>query len=196
MPSPETSDAILVERAQKGDRAAIDTLIVRYQGKAYQFAYRLAGNSDDAADLVAESFVRVYSAMPRFRRESLFSTWLYRIITNCFLDQRKKEKSRQHQSLDDALAVSPDQPQTTATSGESPAEASERGERERIIKAAIDQLPEYQRAMIVMYHVESLSYEDISEALDTPIGTVKSRLNRARMSLREALEPYEELFRT
>ena len=194
MPS-ETNDAILVERAQKGDRAAIDTLIVRYQGKAYQFAYRLAGNMDDASDLVAESFVRVYSAMPRFRREAQFSTWLYRIITNCFLDQRKREKNRQHQSLDDALAVNPDQPQTTATSGESPSEASERGERERIIKAAVERLPEYQRAMIVMYHVENLSYEDIASALDLPVGTVKSRLNRARLSLREALEPYEELFR-
>lgn len=194
MAQQETADAVLVERAQNGDRTAIDSLIARYQGKAYSYAYRLAGNSDDAMDLVAESFVRVYTGMPRFRRESRFSTWLYRIITNVFLDARKKVKNKQHVSLDEAVAMPEGAAQTT-TNIEEPEQASERSERERLMQAAIDSLPEYQKAMIVMFHVEMLTYEEMASALDLPVGTVKSRLNRARLALRDLLEPYEELFR-
>jgi RNA polymerase sigma-70 factor (ECF subfamily) len=184
-------DGILVERAQRGDREAMDGLVAKYQTRAYQFAYRLCNNNDTASDLVAESFLRVYTALPRFRREAQFSTWLYRIITNCFLDLRKKEKHRQHQSLDEAVLVDTE----GGPSVESPVEAGERSERELLMRQALAQLPEYQRAMIVMYHTESLSYEEIAAALDLPIGTVKSRLNRARLALRDLLEPYEEVFR-
>ncbi|MGI8924996.1 MAG: sigma-70 family RNA polymerase sigma factor [Fimbriimonadales bacterium] len=190
---PDVSDARLVERAQSGDREAMDEIVARYQTRAYQFAYRLAGNADDASDLVAEAFVRVYTAIQRFRRESQFSTWLFRIITNCFLDRRKKEQRRQTQTLDDALVVD-DERVSTSVDVESPTESSERNERQRVMEDAIAKLPEYQRAMIVMFHVEMLSYEEIAHLLDTPIGTVKSRLNRARLGLRELLEPHEELF--
>jgi RNA polymerase sigma-70 factor (ECF subfamily) len=187
----QLTDAILVEKAQRGDRSAIDELVDRYQGRAYQFAYRLTSNSDDASDLVAEAFVRVYSALPRFRRESQFSTWFYRIITNCFLDQKKREKSRQTTSLDDIQAAEIPSDEGVG----SPEEFSEQGERDEIMRRAIGSLPEYQRAMIVMYHVEMLSYEDIAQTMGMPIGTVKSRLNRARLALRDLLEPYEELLR-
>lgn len=185
-----TPDTILVQRAQKGDRTAIDELVSRYQTRAFQFAYRLCNDSDNASDLVAEAFVRVYTALPRFRGDSQFSTWLFRIITNCFLDLKKKDKNKQTQSLDDDSGLD----ELLASGTESPDEASERTERDRIMMAAVERLPEYQRAMIMMYHVEMLSYEDIAQAMDMPIGTVKSRLNRARLALRELLEPYEELF--
>ena len=188
---PQT-DLALIERAQRGDRDAVNQLVTKYQARAYQFAYRLTGNPDDASDLVAEAFVRVYTALPRFRRDSQFSTWLFRIVTNCFLDAKKKTDRKPTDQLEDAW-VDVDA-KTTIVEQESPVEASERGEREEILQRGIEKLPEYQRAMIVMFHVENLSYEDIAAALDLPIGTVKSRLNRARLALREILEPYEELF--
>ncbi|MDQ2985755.1 MAG: sigma-70 family RNA polymerase sigma factor [Armatimonadota bacterium] len=188
------SDIALIERAQRGDRDAVDQLVLKYQARAYQFAYRLTGNPDDASDLVAEAFVRVYTALPRFRKDSQFTTWLFRIVTNCFLDQKKKQSRRPTTQLDDAR-IDPDA-HSTIVDQESPIESSERAEREQVMQSAIEELPESQRAMIVMFHVENLSYEDIAGAMDMPIGTVKSRLNRARLALREILEPYEELFTT
>lgn len=183
----------LVERGQKGDREAIDELVRRYQNKAYQYAYRLTHDADEAADLAAEAFVRIYTAIPRFRAESRFTTWLYRIITNCFLDQKKKEKPRKTVSLDENPLLGESGTQMGAPVGD-PTESSEKNERGEILMAAIDELPEYQRAMIVMYHMEMLGYEEIAAALDLPIGTVKSRLNRARLALRELLADQVELF--
>jgi RNA polymerase sigma-70 factor (ECF subfamily) len=188
------TDAVLIQRAQKGDRRAIDELVSKYQARAYQFAYRLTGNQDDAADLVAEAFVRVYTALPRFRRDSQFSTWLFRIVTNCFLDAKKKENRRPTDQLEDAWLDA--DARSTIVQPDSPEETSEKAEREEIMSRAISKLPEYQRAMIVMFHIENLSYEEIAGTLDLPVGTVKSRLNRARLALREILEPYEELFRS
>jgi len=167
-------------------------LVTKHKARAYQYAYRLTGNQDDASDLVAEAFVRVYTALPRFRRDSTFTTWLFRIVTNCFLDQKKKEKRRPTTQLEDTWIGA--EANSTIVDIESPVESSERMERDEIIQRAIEQLPESQRAMIVMFHVESMSYEDIAATLDMPIGTVKSRLNRARLALREILEPYAELF--
>lgn len=185
-------DLALIERAQRGDRHAVDQLVAKYQARAYQYAYRLTGNQDEAADLVAEAFVRVYTALPKFRKDSRFTTWLFRIVTNCFLDLKKKERRRPTAQLEDAW-VDVDA-NTTLADRESPVEASERAEREALMSKAIERLPEVQRAMIVMFHVENLSYEDIAATLDLPIGTVKSRLNRARLALKEILEPYAELF--
>ena len=185
-------DILLIERAQRGDRDAVDELVAKYQARAYQFAYRLTGNPDDASDLVAEAFVRVYTALPRFRKDSQFTTWLFRIVTNCFLDMKKKESRRPTDQLEDAWIEA--DAKSTIVDQESAVDSSERMEREEIMQKAILQLPEYQRSMIVMFHVENLSYEDIAGTLDLPIGTVKSRLNRARLALREILEPYQELF--
>jgi len=191
---PATPDLALIERAQQGDRHAVDQLVTKYQTRAYQYAYRLTGNQDDASDLVAEAFVRVYTALPKFRRDSRFTTWLFRIVTNCFLDQKKKERRRPTAQLEDTW-VDPDAV-TTIADRESPVESSERLERDEVMQQAIEQLPENQRAMIAMFHLENLSYEDIAATLDMPIGTVKSRLNRARLALREILDPYAELFQT
>jgi len=195
MSTHSAEDVILVERARKGDRSAFDDLIARHQKRAYQFAFRLTSNPDEAADVVADSFVRVYGALGNFKQQSSFTTWLYRILTNCFLDLRKKDKSRMNVSLEATLTTPEgDLERQVESPDRTPVEESERGERERAMERAVTALPEYQRVMIVMYHAEMLSYEEIAEALDLPIGTVKSRLNRARLSLREILVRDEELF--
>lgn len=191
-----TDDNVLIERAQKGDRSAFDQLIARYEARAYQYAYRLTRNPEEAADTVSDAFVRVYNALPNFKFQSAFTTWLYRILTNCFLDMKKKEKNKVMVSLDvQSHTGNQEVGKEIETPGRNPSEESERSARIRVLEGAISQLPEYQRSMIVMYHADQLSYEEIAEVLDLPIGTVKSRLNRARISLREILQKDEELFR-
>lgn len=194
--SLQSDDLVLIERSQRGDRTAFDDLVRRHERRAYQYAYRLTSNPEEAADVVADAFIRVYNALANFKGNSAFSTWLYRIITNCFLDLRKKDKSRLTASLDQAVVGQGDQEmeRQIEDSGPGPDLISERNQRERAVEDAVQALPEYQRAMIVMYHAEGLSYEEIAEALDLPIGTVKSRLNRARLQLRELLVKDSELF--
>jgi RNA polymerase sigma-70 factor, ECF subfamily len=189
-------DRVLIERAQSGNREAFNTLIKKHERRAYQYAYRLTSNPEEASDVVAEAFVRVFSALHNFKGQSAFTTWFYRILTNCFLDIRKREKSRPAMSLEAALQTPDGELERQIEDPSlSPHDESERSERARSVEAAVEQLPEYQRAMIVMYHAEMMSYEEIAESLDLPIGTVKSRLNRARLSLREQLVKDEELFK-
>ena len=190
-----TDDALLIKRFQDGDHSAFDSLITKHQARAYQYAYRLARDSEEASDVVAEAFVRVYKALCNFKGESAFTTWLYRILTNCYLDMRKKEKSRPSTSLEAALQTEDGELERQIEDPHrTPHEEAERNERERTIGAAVKRLPEYQRAMIMMYHVEMLSYEEIAQTLSLPIGTVKSRLNRARLSLRDLLKTEDEMF--
>lgn len=189
-------DAHLVRQSQKGDRAAFDSLVRRYEKQAYSYALRLTNNGDEAGDIVVDAFLRVYNALPNFKGQSTFGTWLYRIITNCYLDLRKKSKRHQHMSLDSTIAVEEGElALQVADPAPGPGEGAEKGAREQAVRLAMNRMPEYQQAMITMYHVEGLSYEEIAEALDLPIGTVKSRLNRARLALRELLAGHEELFR-
>lgn len=189
------TDSLLIERVQRGDRGSLNELVLKYQDRAYQYAYRLTRNPEEAADTVADAFVRVNNAIKNFKGQSSFSTWLYRIITNCYLDRKKKEKNRLTVSLDAPINQGEDEvSREIEDPGRTPDEDVIRLEREAVLQRALAKLPEFQKAMIVMYHAEQLSYEEIAEALDLPLGTVKSRLNRARLSLRELLEKDAELF--
>jgi RNA polymerase sigma-70 factor, ECF subfamily len=189
-------DHILIEKAQRGDRGALNELIRKYQERAYQYAFRLTRNPEEAADVVADSFVRVNNALKNFKGNSAFSTWLYRIVTNCYLDLKKKDRSKNNVSLDASLQFDEDEiTREIEDPGRTPDELVERNYREALLQKALNRLPEFQKAMIVMFHAEQLSYEEIAETLDLPLGTVKSRLNRARISLREILEQDEELFK-
>jgi RNA polymerase sigma-70 factor, ECF subfamily len=185
----------LVARCKKGERNAFDDLIRRYERKVYNFAYRLCGNYDEASDVASETFVRVYNAVQNFRGDSSFITWLFRIVTNVYLDEKKRQRARPYQSLEEIIELEETAVRRQIEDPEpTPDQRAELRERTDILQAAIDSLPDYQRMMIVMYHTENKSYEEISEILDLPIGTVKSRLNRARLSLREKLEPVREHF--
>ena len=193
--SASQDDLVLIERTKAGDRAAFNDLIYRYESRAYQYAYRLTSSSEEASDIVSDAFLRVFNAIHNFKGQSAFTTWLYRIITNCYLDSRKKERSRPVVSLDSAVATDEGEfERQVEDTGATPDEEVEKKERERLVQRALLRIPDYQRAMLVMYHVENLSYEEIAEALDLPIGTVKSRLNRARLSLRDQLARDRELF--
>ncbi len=191
-----SEDEFLIRRAQEGDHASFNSLIRKHESRAYSYAFRLTRNPEEASDVVAEGFLRVYNALSNFKGQSAFTTWLYRILTNCFLDIRKRERSRPTVSLEQTLQTPDGEVERQVEDpGPTPDLKLERSERERSVEDAVSLLPEYQRAMIVMYHAEMMSYEEIAAALDLPIGTVKSRLNRARLNLRELLVKDEELFK-
>lgn len=187
----------LIARCKQGSRAAFDELMGRYERKVYNFAFRLCGNYDDANDIAAESFLRVYNSIEHFRGDSSFITWLFRIVTNIYLDLRKRQRARPQQSLEEALEL---EETSLRRQFEDPApgpeEHAQARERTQLLREAVDALPDYQRVMVVMYHMQGKSYEEIAEAVGLPIGTVKSRLNRARLAMRDKLRAHPEHFVT
>jgi RNA polymerase sigma-70 factor (ECF subfamily) len=190
-----SDDRQLIERCRNGDPEAFDELVRRYERQAYNLAYRLSGNYDDASDVVVEAFVRAFQGLHTFRGDANFGTWLHRVVVNTFLDMRKRSRGRQHLSLEEQIELDGDtltrQIEDTAPG---PQELVEQEEREEVLQRAIAQLSPERRILIVLYHFENLSYEQIAQMLKLPVGTVKSRLNRARLALREILEPSRELF--
>lgn len=196
MSDDANDDQLLIARAQRGERAGFDALVRKHQERAYVYAFRLTRDSDVAADVVADAFLRIHNALPNFKGQSSFKTWLYRILTNCYLDLRKRERARPHGSLDAMMDVGEGESGAQfADDRPNPEEEAQSRARGDAMQAALAAMPEYQRAMIVMYHAEDMSYEEMAAALDLPVGTVKSRLNRARLNLRDGLLRHEELFR-
>ena len=188
------ADRMLIARAQTGDASAFNDLIKVYEKAVFNFALRLTSDYDDAHDIAQDAFIRAFNAIHSFRGDASFTTWLFRITTNVFLDDRKKKRAHPVQSLDEYVSVDEG---TMARQVEDHAPGPESiatdKERTAALNRAIQQLPEYQRAMVVMYHIEQKAYEEIAEILEIPIGTVKSRLNRARLALKEILTPDREL---
>ncbi len=187
----------LIERCKRGDMGAFNDLVRKYEKQVYNFAYRLTGNYDDANDIAQEAFLRVYNAIGSFRGDASFTTWLFRITTNVFLDDRKRARAHPHASLDEYMELEESSvARQIEDPSPSPEAITEEKERAQILQEAIHSLPEYQRAMVSLYHTQQKSYEEIAEIMDLPIGTVKSRLNRARLALKEKLTPLRELFNT
>jgi len=185
----------LIERCKRGDCAAFDLLVRQYEKRVYNFAYRLAGKQSDAEDVAQEAFIRVFNSIGTFRGEANFSTWLFKIVTNVYLDERKRAKAHMTVPLDDYIELEEDTvTRQIEDTGPTPDLIAQEHERDEILQKAIQTLPEYQRVMVVLYHFHGKSYEEIAEVMNLPIGTVKSRLNRARLALKEKLGPLRELF--
>lgn len=190
-----SEEKTLIERSRKGDLEAFDRLVRLYEKSVFNTAYRLSGSYEDASDIAQEAFVRAWNNLRSFRGDAQFSTWLYRIVTNVFLDDRKKKRARPHRSLDDELNLDESSVQRQYEDpAPGPQQLAEGDERRQLLEQAISTLPEAQRAMVVLYHTQGLSYEEIAEITGQPMGTVKSRLNRARLALRDRLAPVAELF--
>lgn len=187
-------DAPLIRRAREGDPEAMDRLVHLHHRAVFNLAYRLAGNYDDAEDIVSEAFLRVFNALPSFRGDANFSTWLYRIVYNVFLDERKKQRVRAHGSLEEIVELE-DSTVTRQVEDPDPGPAERVADLDRAerIQRAVARLPERQRTLITLYHFQDCSYEEIAEILQMPIGTVKSGLNRARHALRLLLAGEREL---
>lgn len=185
----------LVRRIQQGDDAAFDRLIELCSPRVYNLAFRLVGHADDAQDLTQEAFIRVYHALPRFKGEAAFSTWLYRIVVNVCQDELKR-RHRRPLNLSDLEGEDDNGPSfaETATTGETAEDAVLQQERRRAIHRAIGLVPEQFRMVLILYDLQGFSYQEIADILSMNVGTVKSRLNRARNLLREQLSPTRELF--
>lgn len=189
------SERLLIQRCKDGDPGAFDELVTRFEKRVFNCAYHIAGNYDDASDIAQEAFIRAFNSIATFRGDANFTTWIYRIVTNVYLDERKKSKNHRHTSLDDYIEL--DENSVTRQiedDGPTPDRIVEDKERDKIIHEAVNSLPEYQRIILTLYQFQNRSYEEIADILRLPIGTVKSRLNRARLALTEKLRSEPELF--
>ncbi|MBQ3177039.1 MAG: sigma-70 family RNA polymerase sigma factor [Clostridia bacterium] len=184
----------LVKRAQQGDESAFGVLVETYERFVYHTALRVlkmcGGNSGDGEDVAQNAFLKAWRSLPSFRGECAFSTWLYRITVNCARDHCRMESRHPTVPLtktdDDDEDVPIDIP---VTDGDTvPEAAMERQETVRQVRSAIQSLPADMRAVILLRDIEDLSYAAIADLLHLEVGTVKSRLNRARNTLKEALQ--------
>ena len=205
MPSDQSNAAqvsVLVTRAKQGDREAFDGLVGLYTPQIYNLALRITGSSEDAEDCVQDAFLRAFSRLHTFRGEAAFSTWLFRVAINVANDSAKR-RTRRPLPASQLAAADPDGegPDLETIAGgnaeqaPTPDEAAILRQRRDIVLAAVKSLPEHHRAVVLLYDFQGLSYDDIARITGTRVGTVKSRLNRARLALKELLTPHLELLR-
>ena len=182
----------LIRAAQRGDVRAFNQLVEMYQDTVYHTAYRILGDGDSAADTTQEAFISAYKHLRDFR-EGSFRAWLMRIVTNACYDWVRARKRRPADSLEDLLNSDEErEPPDFVDGRESPEERVVRGDVHRLLQQGISELPEDQRIVLVLADVQGLSYEEIATATRANLGTVKSRLNRARLRLRDWLLARQE----
>ncbi len=173
---PEDDEAALIARSQTGDANAFNRLVAGYHDRIYQLAYRMTGNHADAQDVAQDAFIKAYMALREFRAQAAFSTWLHRIAVNVAVDMLRRRGTRPGPLTD-----------LEATAADPLADGAERIEIQRRIQRAIAALPVEQRTAVVLRDMQECSYEEIAEVLKVPMGTVRSRLSRAREALRMML---------
>jgi RNA polymerase sigma-70 factor (ECF subfamily) len=183
-------DQELVRFARKGSRGAFDRLMVRYQEKMYRLARKLSDTQEDAEDIVQDAFAKAYTAMPGFRGESKFSTWLYRITLNMAI-MRRRRKRFQHLSLDSPIETRDGHMQRDIEDTSSgPLDRLIRGESRQILAEAVSHLPPEAKSVFVLRHFEGLSTEETAGILKISAAAVKSRLHRTMAMLRENVLDY------
>ena len=192
---PIDSDAILVERTVAGDQKAFELLVIKYQRRIQRLIGRMVRDVDLVEDIAQETFIRAYRALAQFRGEAQFYTWLYRIAVNtakkALMDlKRNPTISENFFKSDDDDETSP--LENELTSSETPDAVLASKEIAQIINAALEALPEDLRQAITLREIEGLSYEEISEAMNCPIGTVRSRIFRAREAISQKVKPLLE----
>ena len=173
------NELLLISRARGGDREAFGALVEKYRDNVYRLAYRMCGNAYDADEAAQEAFVAAWRALPNFRGDAKFSTWLYRLTTNAAIDVMRREK--RHKAVGDGEMVD------LADDADSPQETVERTEQQEAVQKALAALSEEYREVLLLRYMEELDYAEIAEVLQLPSGTVKSRINRAKAALKTAL---------
>jgi RNA polymerase sigma-70 factor (ECF subfamily) len=180
----EQTDAVLVQRTLRGETAAYNSLVQKYQRQVYNLSYRMLNSAEDAGDMVQETFIRAFGALASFRQDASFLTWLYKIASNLCIDLLRSRKSKGALSLDVELEEGRE---PAADRSCSPEDAAVRGAVSEIVQKAVMNLPERYRIVVVMRHLQGMSVEEIANQLELPSGTVKTHLFRAREMLRERL---------
>jgi RNA polymerase sigma-70 factor (ECF subfamily) len=185
-------DQLLVERARKGDRRAFDLLVLKYQQKILKLIMRYVRDQTEALDVSQEAFVKAYRALPAFRGESAFYTWLYRIAINTaknhLVAMQRKPVEYELDSQDPEIAER--NPHLREEDG--PEGLAMQEELRQTLERALAELPEELRTAILLREIEGLSYEEIAVAMDCPVGTVRSRIFRARETIDIAIRPLTE----
>jgi RNA polymerase sigma-70 factor, ECF subfamily len=186
-------DREAVRRVQAGDTEAFEPLVEKYKRKVFRLAYQVLRDQEEALDVAQEAFVKAFRALPAFKGDSAFYTWLFRITMNVALD-RKRQRATRAKSLG-AEDVPPEEWERTATSTDpDPEDVATGAETRERIRKGLDSLSEHHRAIIILSDIEGLQYREIAEVLGIPMGTVMSRLHHARKRLREVLGPGFALF--
>jgi RNA polymerase sigma-70 factor, ECF subfamily len=185
-------DERLIEEARNGDVRAFETLVKRYEQMVYGFSFKMCRNKEKADETLQDTFINVYKNLGQFNGKSKFSTWLYSIVTNnCLMNRRKRKMDREMSSLDDP-PLPEDGHEHSAISAwdDTPADKLMTSELRDHLDAAIQKLPQDYRVVFVLRDIEGLSAEETSQILKLSIPAVKSRLRRARIFLREQLNDY------
>lgn len=191
----EEQEKLLVSRSQKGDISAFEELIYNYEKKAYNIAFRIMGNEEDAKDMTQEAFIKIYKSIGNFRGESTFSTWLYRIVTNVCLDELRKRKKNSTIPLEMNIETEKGNAVLELSAEkETPEDIYEQVEKKHMIQSAISSLADDYKTVIILRDVQGFSYEEIATMLNCSLGTIKSRINRARNLLKDKLRHQLELY--
>jgi RNA polymerase sigma-70 factor (ECF subfamily) len=181
----ELADDEAVARVRAGDREAFGSLVRRYQDKVYSIVSNYVGAGEDALDLTQEAFVKAYSQLPRFRGQSSFYTWLYRIAVNVSIDHKRRQATRRSLSLEQVVESGV---QIEGEESLDPQQAAEISALGDTLRVALEALPARLRSVVLLHDVEGMTHQEIGEILGCSVGTAKSRLSRARAELRRRLQ--------
>lgn len=185
----------MIDRCKNGDREAFNELIQTYQKQVFNIAYGMLSDYEDASDASQEVFIKVYRSISSFKGQSAFTTWLYRVCSNVCNDfLRRRQRRGISLSLDNDEDDESSKIKELPSNEPTPESRLEMTEIQMTVRQAINELPKEYREVILYSDIEQLSYEEISKILNCPIGTVKSRLNRARNALKKKLSQKRELF--
>ena len=187
-------ETALIHSAQNGDLDSFNTLILHYQDSVFHTALRILGDEDLAQDAAQEAFISAFRSISTFRGGS-FKAWLMRTVTNACYDELRRQKRRPTTPLEPETSNGEemDSPKWLADPNMTPAERSEADELEHAVQHCLDALPMEFRTVVVMADIQGMDYSEVATASKVPLGTIKSRLARARLRLRECLRGFEEL---
>ncbi len=176
-----------IKKVKKGDQSAYEDIVSFFQSKIYQHCYRMFGNAHEAEDIAQEAFIRAYVNIHSFDEKRKFSTWLYRIATNLTIDRIRKRKPDYYLDAEIKGTEGLNMYSQMADQGRLPGEEVESMELQRYIHQEISELPPKYRSIIMLRYLEEFSLQEISDILDIPLGTVKTRIHRGREALRKRL---------
>jgi RNA polymerase sigma-70 factor (ECF subfamily) len=178
-------DHRLIQDCLNGNTAAFGELVARHQDRLFNSVVRLVDHTEDARDVVQEAFLHAYQSLRSFKGDSLFFTWLYRIAVNAAISMKRKQRVvlRMHSTGENSQAIDPLDP----SESNRPGHAIEMAEEERSVHEALQKLSPEHRAVLIMRDMEGMKYEEIAEVLNVPVGTIRSRLHRARLEMRDVL---------
>ena len=185
-----TTDEQLVERALAGDGDAFGEVVRRWERKIYALAYGITGSVEEARDATQETFIAAYRNLPRFRGEAQVSSWLHRIAVNQCITRQRRTRVRAETALEEEVEAGREQFVSTGAES-SPARASESKQRAEAVRRAVASLPQELREVVLMKEFEELTFQEIADALQIPLSTVKSRLYTALRQLRLKLERFQ-----